>query len=142
MTGSEKTAADFVAIVKHVLATVLEKIEPPPVSRPEDVASVVAELVERVMAVYPHPRRGPLIGYSAIIDHYGMDSSMAARARFRMGLHDFGLRYRGQRHRESAGLPAPLVEEPDLDAAAAELLELFRLRHRGVEARRGYAPAA
>jgi hypothetical protein len=72
----------------------------------------------------------------------GMDSPMAVRARFQMRLHEFGMRYRGQRHREEAGLPAPLVEEPDLDAAAAELVELFRLRHRGVEARSGYAPAA
>ncbi len=71
-----------------------------------------------------------------------MDSPMAVRARFRMGLHDFGIRYRGQRHREEAGLPAPLVEEPDMDAAKAELLELYRLRQRGVEARSGYAPAA
>ncbi len=37
--------------------------------------------------------------------------------------------YRGLRHRESAGLPAPLVEEPDLDAVAVELVELYRLRH-------------
>ena len=37
---------------------------------------------------------------------------------------------------------APPVEEPGLDEAAAELLELFRLRHRGAEARRDYVPAA
>ena len=78
----------------------------------------------------------------AIIDHFGADSHFGVEARFLKGLYEFGIRYRGQRHRELSGLPAPLVEEPDLDAAAAELLELFKLRHRGVEARRGYAPAA
>ncbi len=140
MTGSEKTAAEFVAVVKEVLATVLETMEPPPVIRPEDVDAMAAELTKRLMTVYP--KQLPLIGFRAIIDTYGMDSSMGVRARFQMRLYEFGMRYRGQRHREEAGLPAPLVEEPDLDAAAAELVELFKLRHRGVEARRGYAPAA
>ena len=141
MTGAEKTAVDFVAMVKHVLATVLETMEPPPVIRPEDVDTMAAELAKRVMTFYPR-RRGPLIGFRAIIDSYGMDSEMGVRARFQMRLYEFGIRYRGLRHRELAGLPAPLVGEPDQDAAAAELVELFRLRHRGVEARSDYAPAA
>ena len=67
---------------------------------------------------------------------------MGVRARFQMRLYEFGIRYRGQQHREQAGLPAPLVGEPDLDAAAEELVELFRLRHRAGEACRGYVPAA
>jgi hypothetical protein len=80
MTGSEKTAADFVAIVTKVLATVLESMEPPPVIRPEDVAGLAAGLAKRVMAVYPHPRRGPLVGVRAIVDEYGPDSWYALRA--------------------------------------------------------------
>ena len=137
MTGAEKTAADFVAIVKQVLATVLESMEPPPVIRPEDVDVVAGELVKRIMAVYP--RRRPLIGLPAIVDEYGADSYLVRHARFLMGLHQFGIRYRGLRHRELMSLPAPLVKEPDLDAVAAGLVELYRLRHglrhREVEAR-------
>ncbi len=72
VTGSEKMAADFVALVKRVLATVLETMEPPPVIRPEDVHVVAAELVKRVMAVYPRQRG--LFGFRAIVDEYGMDS--------------------------------------------------------------------
>jgi hypothetical protein len=135
VTGAEKTATEFSAIVKRVLAGL-----PAPLVEDADLERVVAEVVERVIAVYPRQR--PLIGFRAIIDTYGMDSSMGVRAQFKMRLHEFGIRYRGQRHREQAALPAPLVEEPDLDALAAELVELFRLRHSGVEARRGYVPAA
>ena len=109
---------------------------------PSDVDAAAADLTRRLIAVYPYPRQRPLVGMRAIIDQFGADSHFGVQARFQMGLYNFGLRYRGQRHREEAGLPAPLVEEPGLDAAAAELLELFRLRHRGVEARRGYVPAA
>jgi len=60
----------------------------------------------------------------AIIDAHGMDSYMIAHARFLMGLYELGSRYRGLRHRELSSLPAPLVKEPDLDAVAAELVEL------------------
>ena len=95
---------------------------PAPLVEEADRDAVVAEVVERLLAAYP--KQLPLIGFRAIIDHYGMDSSLGVRARFRMRLYDFGLRYRGQRHRELAGLPAPLVEDPDMDAAAAELVEL------------------
>ena len=126
MTGAEKTAADFVAIVTKVLATVLETMEPPPVIRREDVDAMAAELTKRVMTAYP--KQLPLIGYRAIIDHFGADSHYAVQARFLKGLYEYGSRYRGLRHREQAGLPAPLVEEPDLDAAKAELVELYRLR--------------
>ncbi len=70
---------------------------------------------------------------------------MGAHARDLMGMHQFGTRYRGLRHRESASLPPPLVAEPDLDAVAAELAELYRLRHglrqRVVKARRDVAVA-
>jgi hypothetical protein len=125
---------EFARIVAQVLAGL-----PAPLVREADLERVVAEVVERVIAAYPKQR--PLVGFRAIIDHYGMGSSMAVRARFKMRLHEFGIRYRGQQHREEAGLPAPLVEEPDLDAAAAELVELFRLRNRGVEARRDVAVA-
>jgi hypothetical protein len=101
--------------------------------------------VRRIVAVYPHPKQRPLIGVRAIIDAYGADSSMGVQARFLMGLYEFGTRYRGLRHREAAGLPAPLVREPDLDAVAAELVELYRLRHglrqREVKARSDVAAA-
>ena len=136
--GSRRLYPDqFAAIVQEVLASM-----PAVRMAPSDVDDAAADLARRLIAAYPHPRERPLIGYRAIIDHYGMGSSMAVRARFQMRLYEFGSRYRGRRHREAAGLPAPLAEEPDLDAAAAELVELFRLRHRRVEARRGYAPAA
>ena len=131
MTGAEKTAAEFAAIVQGVLASLSA-----PLVEEADRDAVVAEVVERVIAAYP--KQLPLIGFRAIIDAYGMDSSMGVRARFQMRLYEFGIRYRGLRHRESASLPAPLVKEPDLDAVAAELLELYRLRHglrhRGAEA--------
>ena len=101
--------------------------------------------MRRIVAVYPHPKQRPLIGVRAIIDAYGADSSMGVQARFLMGLYEFGMRYRGLRHRQAAGLPAPLVEEPDLDAVAAELAELYRLRHglrqREVKARSDVAAA-
>jgi hypothetical protein len=136
--GSRRLYPDqFAAIVQDVLAT----MPPPRLGPGTDLEAAAADLARRLIAAYPYPRQRPLIGFRAIIDAYGMDSSMGVRARFQMGLHDFGLRYRGQRHREEAGLPAPLVEEPDMDAAAAELLELFKLRHRGVEARRDVAAA-
>ena len=122
MTGSEKAAAEFSAIVKRVLASL-----PAPLVEEADRDAVVAEVVERVIAAYP--KQLPVIGFRAIIDHFGAESSMAVRARFKMRLYEFGIRYRGLRHRESAGLPAPLVKEPDLDAVGAELVELFRLRH-------------
>jgi hypothetical protein len=95
-----------------------------------------------VIAVYPHPRQRPLLGFRAIIDHYGADSHFGVHVRFLKALHEFGWRYRGLCHRESAGLPASLVAESELDTVGAELVELFRLRHREVEARRGYVPAA
>ena len=137
MTGSEKRAAEFVAAVKRALATV-----PPPRLEPgPDLEAAAAELVERLLAVYPQPRRGPLIGLRALLDAYGPDSYLVRHARFLMKLHQFGWRYRGLQHREAAGLPAPLVQEPDLDALAAELVELYRDRHRAVEARRGCVPA-
>ena len=130
--GSRRLYSDqFAAIVKQVLASM-----PAVRIAPEDIEAAAADLARRLIAVYPYPRQRGLVGMRAIIDHYGMDSSMAVRARFRMGLHDFGIRYRGQRHRELAGLPAPLVEEPNMDAAAAELVDLYRLRQRGAEARR------
>ncbi len=136
--GSRRLYPDqFAAIVKQVLASM-----PAVRIAPEDVDAAAADLARRLIAAYPYPRQRPLVGMRAIIDAYGMDSSLGVRARFQMRLHDFGLRYRGQRHREEAGLPAPLVEEPDLDAVAAELVELFRLRHRAAEARRDVAPAA
>ena len=100
-------------------------------------------MVRRIVAV--HPRRRPLIGFRAIIDKYGADSYLVRHARFLMGLHEFGWRDRGLRHRESASLPRPLVKEPDLDAVAAELVELYRLRHglrqREVKARSDVAAA-
>ena len=123
VTGSEKSAAEFVAIVEQVLASM-----PRVRYAPEDVDAAAADLVRRILAVYPQPQ--PPIGYRAIIDRYGADSRYAAHARFLNKLHEFGLRYRGQRHRAAASLPAPLVEEPDQDAVGAELVELFRLRHR------------
>ena len=137
MTGAEKTAAEFVTVVKQALASV-----PPPRLGPgTDLDAAAAELAERLIAAYPYPRQRGLVGMRAIIDAHGADSSMGVRARFQLRLYDFGIRYRGQRHREAAGLPAPLVEEPDMDAAAAELADLYRLRQRGVEARSDYAPA-
>jgi hypothetical protein len=123
VTGSEKRAAEFVAIVEQVLASM-----PPVRYAPEDVDAATADLVRRIVAAYPQQR--PPIGYRAVIDRYGENSRYAAHARFLNKLHEFGLRHRGQRHRESASLPAPLVAEPDLDAVAAELVELYRLRHR------------
>ncbi len=54
MTGSEKMAADFVAIVKHVLATV----PPPRLDPAADVGAVAAKLVERIIAAYPPPHPG------------------------------------------------------------------------------------
>jgi hypothetical protein len=54
MTGSAKRAAEFVAVVKQVLATV-----PPPRLGPgTDVEAVAAKLVERIIAAYPPPKRG------------------------------------------------------------------------------------
>ena len=136
--GSRRLYPDqFAAIVKQVLASM-----PAVRIAPEDVDDAAADLARRLIAVYPYPRQRPLIGYRAIIDHFGADSHFGVQARFLKGLYEFGMRYRGQRHRELAGLPEPLVEEPNMDAQAAELLELFRLRHRGVEARSDYVPAA
>ena len=123
MTGAEKTAAEFAAIVRRVLAGL-----PAPLVEEADRDAVVAEVVERVIAAYP--KQLPLIGFRALIDHYGADSRYGVQVRFLNKLHEFGLRYRGLRHRAAASLPAPLVREPDLDAVGAELVELFRLRHR------------
>jgi len=136
--GSRRLYPDqFAAIVKQVLASM-----PAVRMAPSDVDDAAADLARRLIAAYPHPRERPLIGYRAIIDHFGADSHYGVQARFLKSLYEVGSRYRGLRHRESAGLPAPLIGEPDLDAVGEELVELFRLRHRGVEARRGYAPAA
>jgi hypothetical protein len=134
VTGAEKTAAEFTAIVQGVLASM-----PRVRIAPEDVDAAAADLARRLIALYPRQR--PLFGLRAIIDAYGMDSSMGVRARFQMRLYEFGMRYRGQRHREAESLPAPLVKEPDLDAAAAELVELLRLRNRAPEARSDVAVA-
>jgi hypothetical protein len=79
---------------------------------------------------------------AAIIETYGADSRYGVHIRFLKALYEFGSRYRGLQHRKQAGLPAPLVREPELAVVAAELVELFRLRHHAAEARRGYAPAA
>ena len=136
--GSRRLYPDqFAAIVKQVLASM-----PAVRIAPEDVADAAADLARRLIAVYPFPRQRPLVGMRAIIDARGADSYLVRHARFLMGLHQFGIRYRGLRHRELMSLPAPLVREPDLDAVGAELVELYRLRHRAGEARRGYAPAA
>ena len=92
--GSRRLYSDqFTAIVKQVLASM-----PAVRIAPEDIEAAAADLARRLIAVYPYPRQRGLVGMRAIIDHYGMDSSMGLRARFRMGLHDFGIRYR-----ESAG---------------------------------------
>ncbi len=90
-------------------------------------------MVQRIVAVYPHPRQRPLIGYRAIMDRYGADSHHGLRLRFLRTLHEYGLRYRGQQHRAAAALPAPPVE-PDLDALGAEVVRLFGLRHPEFEA--------
>jgi hypothetical protein len=124
--GSRRLYSDeFLAVVQEVLAAL-----PAPLIREADRDAVVAEVVERVIAVYPYPRRRGLFGFRAITQAYAAGSWHGKRARFLNKLHEFGLRYRGQRHREAAGLPAPLVKEPDLDAVGAELVELYRLRHR------------
>jgi hypothetical protein len=117
---------EFLAIVQGVLASM-----PAVRIAPADLDA----LVERIVAVYPHPRQRPLIGYRAIIAAHGADSHHGRHARFLNKLHEFGWRHRGLQHREAAGLPAPLVEEPDLDAVGAELVTLFGLRRRGAEAR-------
>ena len=120
MTGAEKTAAEFTAIVRGVLAS----MEPPPVIRPEDVASVVAELVERLMTFYPR-QRGGLIGLRAIVDEHGLDSWYGMRA---------------VRAYEMAMVASRLARlRSDGHAPQAEALLRDFL---GVAARRGYAPAA
>ncbi len=53
MTGSEKMAAEFVAVVKRTLATL-----PAPLVTEADLDDVVAEVVERIVAAYPKPKRG------------------------------------------------------------------------------------
>ena len=119
--GSRRLYPDqFAAIVKQVLASM-----PAVRIAPEDVDDAAADLARRLIAAYPFPRQRPLVGYRAIIDHFGADSHLGVQARFLKGLYEFGSRYRGLRHRESASLQAPLVKEPDLDAVAAELVELY-----------------
>ncbi len=53
MTGSEKMAAEFVAVVKLALATL-----PAPLVREADLDDVVTEIVERIVTTYPKPKRG------------------------------------------------------------------------------------
>ena len=53
MTGCEKRAAEFVAVVKRTLATL-----PAPLVTEADLDDVVAEVVERIVAAYPKPKRG------------------------------------------------------------------------------------
>jgi hypothetical protein len=105
--GSRRLYPDqFAAIVQEVLASM-----PAVRIAPEDVDDAAADLARRLNLLYPYPRQRGLVGIRAIIDAYGMDSSFGVRARFQLRLHDFGIRHRRQRHREEAGLPAPLVEE-------------------------------
>ena len=54
MTGSEKTAAEFVAIVEQVLASMPRMRFAPGT----DVDAVAADLVRRIVAAYPKPKRG------------------------------------------------------------------------------------
>ena len=67
MTGSEKRAAEFVAVVEQVLATV-----PPPRLDP-DMAAFIEEAARRVAAIYPQPRRRPLFGVRAVAAAYGVE---------------------------------------------------------------------
>ena len=73
MTGSEKRAAEFVAIVKQVLATV-----PPPPLNETEMAVFVAEAARRVAAIYPQPRRRPLFGVRAVAAAYGVKPAWLA----------------------------------------------------------------
>jgi hypothetical protein len=60
---------EFAAVVTDVLAT----LEPPTLSTSTETAAFLAEAVERVMAVYPRPRRRGLFGVRAIAEAAGLD---------------------------------------------------------------------
>ena len=84
---------EFVAIVQ-VLASL-----PAPLVREADLEHVVAELVERLSAAYRHPRQRGLVGFRAIIDHYGMESRIGRSARLQVGLYQYEQRRRGDEAR-------------------------------------------
>jgi hypothetical protein len=69
---------EFAAVVTDVLAT----LEPPTLSTSTEMAAFVAEAVERVMAVYPRPRRRALFGVRAVAAAYRIEPAwLAATAR-------------------------------------------------------------
>jgi hypothetical protein len=60
---------EFAAVVTDVLAT----LEPPTLNTSTETAAFIAEAVERVMAVYPRPRRRALFGVRAVAEAAGLD---------------------------------------------------------------------
>jgi hypothetical protein len=69
---------EFAAVVTDVLAT----LEPPTLNTSTETAAFVAEAVERVMAVYPRPRRRALFGVRAVAAAYRIEPAwLAATAR-------------------------------------------------------------
>jgi hypothetical protein len=65
---------EFAAAVTDVLAT----LEPPTLSTSTDMAAFVTEAVERVMAVYPRPRRRGLFGVRAVAAAYRVEPAWVA----------------------------------------------------------------
>jgi hypothetical protein len=65
---------EFAAVVTDVLTT----LEPPTLSTSTETAAFVAEAVERVMAVYPRPRRRALFGVRAVAAAYRVEPAWVA----------------------------------------------------------------
>jgi hypothetical protein len=93
--GARRLYSDeFLAVVEGVLASL-----PAPLIREADLDAVVAEVVERVIAIYPFPRRRGLIGFRAITQAYVADSWHGKHARVMMGMYQLELRHRAEAHR-------------------------------------------